>query len=274
MGPLPVQGPLQDPSTASPLPTRSTAGQLKTDFSDPVIVEQVLSGETFSGNTNGAYPDAVQSAGAIAPKTLANHPTSDRFPQVDSLIGMASTTSLLHDASLQRSSFQSSSSPRSLSQTFSRYSSTSGYGLVNANIAVAQAMGYGALPEISDLGGVNIGNDMVNAPDVWNQGIGGQGVTVAVIDSGVDTGHTDLNGNIWINADEVFGDGIDNDGNGYVDDVVGWNFSGNNYDVSDFDGHGTHVAGTIAAEADGRGTTGVAPGANIMPIKIGDMVDP
>ncbi len=85
-------------------------------------------------------------------------------------------------------------------------------------------------------------------------------VTVALIDTGVDITHSELQNAIWINEDEIPGDGIDNDGNGYIDDVNGWNFfSGTNevYAGSE-DDHGTHGAGTIAAAWDGTGISGIA----------------
>ncbi len=84
-------------------------------------------------------------------------------------------------------------------------------------------------------------------------------VVVALIDTGVDITHSELSGSIWINQDEIPGDGIDNDGNGYIDDVYGWNFYDNNalvFTGSD-DNHGTHSAGTIAAARDGIGTVGI-----------------
>lgn len=156
-------------------------------------------------------------------------------------------------------------------QPSSSYNPIWGYGLVNANRAVARAMGDTDLDEVPDLGGVNLGNDLVNAPDAWAQGIFGQDITVAVIDSGIDIFHPDLDDNIWTNPGEIAGDGLDNDGNGYVDDLVGWDFGNNSNDVMDHHGHGTHVAGTIAAEDNDIGITGVAPDAQIMPIKIGDV---
>ena len=85
-------------------------------------------------------------------------------------------------------------------------------------------------------------------------------VTVALIDTGVDMDHEELRHSIWVNEDEVPGDGIDNDHNGYVDDVNGWNFyTGSSHIFSgEEDSHGTHGAGTIAAAWDGQGTTGIA----------------
>jgi subtilisin family serine protease len=90
---------------------------------------------------------------------------------------------------------------------------------------------------------------------------------VGVIDSGVDYNHPELAGAIWRNPKELAGDGVDNDGNGYVDDIYGWNFVSNNNNPMDDNGHGTHVAGTIAAAGDnGVGVAGVA-NAKILPLK-------
>ena len=77
---------------------------------------------------------------------------------------------------------------------------------------------------------------------------------MAVIDTGVDINHPDIKDAIWINQDEIPGDGIDNDGNGYVDDVYGWNFfhKNNQVFVGGEDDHGTHAVGTIAGIADNK----------------------
>ena len=108
----------------------------------------------------------------------------------------------------------------------------------------------------------------INAPEVWAQGFTGEDTLVAVIDTGVDYTHLDLDDNIWTNPGEIAGDGIDNDRNGYVDDIHGWDFAYFDNDPSDVNGHGTHVAGTIAAERNGFGTTGVAYDATILPVKV------
>ena len=98
-----------------------------------------------------------------------------------------------------------------------------------------------------------------NAVTAWSNGYtGNKQVYVAVIDSGIDVSHPDLAGNMWVNAGEIAGDGIDNDGNGYVDDINGYDFLNNDGSVFDVGEHphGTHVAGTIGAV--GGNATGVA----------------
>lgn len=118
---------------------------------------------------------------------------------------------------------------------------------------------------------------------LWNY-TKGKGAVVAVIDTGVDYTHEDLADNIWINEDEIPFNGKDDDNNGYVDDVRGWDFVDNasascigaedcrteDNDPSDVNGHGTHVAGIIAAKGNNaKGIIGVAPEAKIMVLKAG-----
>lgn len=148
-----------------------------------------------------------------------------------------------------------------------------GYGLVNANAAVSLTLNRSnPFPALPDLGGNNWALDVINAPEVWNQNITGNGIVVAVVDTGVDYTHPDLDGNIWRNPGEIAGNGIDDDRNGYIDDIRGWDFvSGDNNPMDlDWDGHGTHVAGAIAAERNNFGITGVAYNAKIMPVRVLD----
>jgi subtilisin family serine protease len=111
----------------------------------------------------------------------------------------------------------------------------------------------------------------IDAPEAWNIQTGNP-IVVGVIDSGVDYNHPDLAANIWTNPGEIAGDGIDNDSNGYIDDVRGWDFAYNDNDPMDVDGHGTHVAGTIAAIGNNNlGVIGVAwDKAKIMPLRFLD----
>ncbi|MEG4085918.1 S8 family serine peptidase [Microcoleus sp. POL10_C6] len=153
------------------------------------------------------------------------------------------------------------------------FNSNYGYGLVNANAAVSNTLNRSiTFPDLPDLGENNWALDVINAPEVWNQNITGNGIVVAVVDSGVDYTHPDLDDNIWRNAGEIAGNGIDDDRNGYIDDIRGWDFvaSDNNPMDLDFDGHGTHIAGAIAAERNDFGITGVAPNAKIMPVRVLD----
>ncbi|MEY3867514.1 MAG: hypothetical protein RLZZ338_1405 [Cyanobacteriota bacterium] len=152
------------------------------------------------------------------------------------------------------------------------FNSNYGYGIANAAAAVAKATGLNIPFDVN----TPVRNDntweqqILHVPEVWAQGITGQNIVVAVLDTGVDYNHFDLKDNIWTNSKEIPGNGIDDDGNGYPDDLIGWDFV--NYDNNPVDEylHGTHVAGIIAAENNGWGTTGVAYNAKIMPIRILD----
>jgi len=98
---------------------------------------------------------------------------------------------------------------------------------------------------------------------------GGAPIVVGVIDTGIDWSHLDLDwSSLWRNEDEVPGNRVDDDRNGYVDDVIGWDFVGSSPKPWDYDGHGTFVAGIIAASAaNGAGATGVNPGVKLMVLK-------
>lgn len=111
----------------------------------------------------------------------------------------------------------------------------------------------------------------IDAPEAWGVTTGRGNTIVAVIDTGVDYTHPDLAQNIWTNLVEIPGDRIDNDNNGYIDDIHGYDFHNNDGDPMDDHDHGTHVAGTIGAVGNnGRGVVGVNQNVQIMALKFLD----
>ncbi len=108
----------------------------------------------------------------------------------------------------------------------------------------------------------------IDAPEAWDNNTGDANIIIAVIDTGVDYGHEDLAGNMWTNPGEIAGNLIDDDGNGYIDDVHGYDFTNTDADPFDDHGHGTHVSGTIAGIGNnGIGVAGVSWNAQIMAVK-------
>jgi subtilisin family serine protease len=111
----------------------------------------------------------------------------------------------------------------------------------------------------------------IDAQQAWNLTTGSSSVVVGVVDTGIDYTHSDLAANIWINPGEIVGNGIDDDGNGFIDDVYGYDFVNNDSNPMDDNGHGTHVSGTIAAVGNNsRGVSGVNWSASLMALKFLD----
>jgi len=121
-------------------------------------------------------------------------------------------------------------------------------------------------PDLNQLWGLN-STYGIDAPGAWASTLGDSSVVVAVIDTGIDLDHPDLVNNLWTNTDEIPGNGVDDDNNGFIDDIHGWDFVNNDGNPDDDNNHGTHVAGTIAASANSIGVVGVAPGVQVMGLK-------
>jgi serine protease AprX len=126
--------------------------------------------------------------------------------------------------------------------------------------ASARAPGVAATPAWSV--------SLVGAPAVWSQGYKGACALVAIIDTGVDYDHPDLAARIWNNGGEIPANSLDDDGNGFVDDVHGYDFSADDGDPMDVMGHGTHVGGSVAGDGTNGTITGVAPEATLMAVRV------
>lgn len=154
-----------------------------------------------------------------------------------------------------------------LGEAIKRYQNSNGVESVQPNFY------YHLLNTPNDLqfsAGGMYGLSKISAPAAWDLTTGSSSVVVADIDTGMRYTHEDLAANAWINPGEIAGNGIDDDGNGFIDDVHGWDFFYNDNDpFDDAGGHGTHTAGTIGAVGNNlKGVVGVNWNVKIMPIKI------
>ncbi len=109
----------------------------------------------------------------------------------------------------------------------------------------------------------------IDAPEAWDIETGNEDVLIAIIDSGIDYTHPDLEDKIWNNEDEIPDNGFDDDNNGYIDDLMGYDFINNDTDPLDDHGHGTLIAGIIGASTNNSyGMSGIVWDCEIMPIKV------
>lgn len=200
---------------------------------------------------------------------------SRRIKSVPGLVILERVGSDAGDAAGQASAFTVSS----LSTTLSSLLSSGGFEYAEPNYIKRPALepddsAYvdGTLWGLNNTGqGGGLEDIDINAPEAWDTSTGSKDVIVAVLDSGVLPTHIDLAEQMWINADEVPDNGIDDDNDGYVDNVIGVNIVSGVGDVNDQDGHGTHVAGTIGAAAnDGNEHVGVMWDVSIMGIRAGN----
>ena len=117
---------------------------------------------------------------------------------------------------------------------------------------------------------LNWGVNDSRANTAWAQGATGAGILVAVVDTGVDETHPQLAGQLYVNPNEIPANQLDDDNNGFIDDVNGYNFVTNTGQVTDGVGHGTHVSGIIAADSSKGLVQGMAPKAKILPLAFMD----
>ncbi len=162
-------------------------------------------------------------------------------------------------------------SGKSVKEAVSEYQKMPGVVLVEPDYRVHSQL-TPSDPDFNQLWGLhNTSNTDINAPQAWDLTTGSSNVVVAVIDSGVDYNHPDLAANMWQNPGEIANNGIDDDGNGYIDDVYGIDTANSDADPLDDNEHGTHVAGTIAAVMNNdKGIVGVAPQTKIIACKFLD----
>lgn len=160
-------------------------------------------------------------------------------------------------------------------QVTSFFAGLTGFGYIEPDFVLTRGATIPDDPQFTSLYGLNntglsggTADADIDAPEVWDLTTGSSQIVVGVIDTGIDYTHPDLAANIWVNPGETPGDGIDNDGNGYIDDIHGWDFAYDDNDPMDIDGHGTHVAGTIGAVGNnGIGVAGVNWNVKLMALK-------
>lgn len=258
---------------------------LKTDFKYPLIrvVDTVVKNPMTGAETIKGHSEVV--ADQMIVKLLPGQ-TIDDLQRLNSAYG-ANIVKPLGDSGAYLVGFHAddaNSLDKKLDQ-FNKASHTIAFAepnhMVFATATTPNDPDFGKLWGLNNIGQTSGKVDAdVDATEAWDVTKGSATVKVGIIDTGVDYNHPDLAPNIWTNPGETGLDanghdkatnGIDDDGDGYIDDVHGWNFAGDNNDPMDDFFHGTHVAGTIGAVGNnGKGVSGVCWNVSIVPIKFLD----
>lgn len=207
-------------------------------------------------------------------------PSSARLSKRSSISASHPTASEQFSSNFSRSQQNRQTHRHTIKPTLP-FDTKAGYGLVDVAAAIAQITGQSVSRKTAQFFKKQFFEKQwhlqtVNIPQVWAQGYTGQQTVVAVLDTGIDDKHPDLMHNLWQNPGEVMANGIDDDGNGHIDDIHGWNFvDGSSNQLTDLDSysHGTQMAGIIAGTKNDFGVTGVAYDARIMPVKVIDGED-
>ena len=225
----------------------------------------------------GGHPSAAQAAGVSSPNEVivqfSAGTSKAAMAAMASGNGVAVESTVAAGAGKAVSFAVYSSGSLSTEQLIERFKGQPGVVAVSANFVRSISL-WPNDPRLSELWGMENNGQTggtadadIDAAAAWDAGQG-SGTVVACIDTGVDYNHADLAANMWHNPGETAGDGIDNDGNGYVDDVYGIDSYAGDTDPMDEHGHGTHTSGTMAAVGDnGVGVTGVAWRAKIMALR-------
>lgn len=235
----------------------------------PVMVGEILIG--FEGEFAADY----QSDGIVALETIVDSIVGDSVLRDPTVLASLSAT-LYREASL--STRWKVTDGWQVDQLVSQLAADSSIAFAEPNYVLVQTEtlpddpqfpSFWNLENTGQLGGTYDAD--IDAPEAWGLTTGAADAVIGLIDTGIDYSHPDLASNIWTNVGEIPNDGLDNDGNGYIDDFLGWDFVNGDNDPFDDNGHGTHVAGILAAAGNNsRGVTGVTWNSKIMPLKFLD----
>jgi len=241
-------------------PKALTMSRLGMSYGDIGVLGGVVNDQLSAGATKENFWKPTDRCGTIS----FNEPVQSRDDQED--VGVVPNDPLYLRGSTKKSKVQKKAA---VTATIGSILTMGGVTL-GAGAGSAESEG----PDVRDQWGIQkVGFTPKSDPgSAWNVIDGKEkNVLVAVIDSGLDRTHPDGPEYIWTNPKETPGNNVDDDNNGYADDIHGWNFIDNNSDLTDKKGHGTFVAGIIAAKANnGIGIAGINPGAEIMALKVGD----